>query len=584
MKSNFSKEFFDFKLFKRILRYINPYRFIFYLSVFFSISLAFFSILRPIIIEYTIDNFIIGKNKELLLKFIIILFIILILESVFQFLFIYSANWISQSIIKDIRQKLFDKILSFRLKYFNQNPIGSLVTRTVSDIETISEIFSQGVLVIFSDLFKIFIIIIWMINRDTKLTLISLSVFPILILSTKFFQKLMKIAFEKERFAISRLNAFLQEHISGMKIVQIFSREKQEFKKFKQLNENFKNSTIQAIWYFSIFLPIIEIISALSLSLMVWYGGINILKDGQITPGLMVSFILLINMLFRPIRNLSDRINILQRGVVASRRVFKIIDLKYQIKSTNNLNLKNFRGNIEFSDLTFSYNKNETVLSNISFKVNQGEKLAIVGETGSGKSTIINLLLRFYEFSSGKILLDNQDIRKFSQSSIRKNFALVLQEIFLFSDTILNNIILDSKITSDEVIRASKEIGLFNFINEFPGGFEYNVRERGVMLSSGQRQLISFLRAYVINPKVIILDEATSSIDSYTEDLIQKALKKITYGKTTIIIAHRLSTVKDVDKILVLEKGKIVECGNHKDLIKSDSVYKKIFNSQIFNI
>jgi len=570
----------DLKLLSRVMSFVKPYKVVFLISIFFSIFLGILSVARPIIIEYTVDHFIIGRDPEMLLKYTLIMIGLLLLESIFQFLFMYVANWIGQSVIKDIREKLYKKILSFRLKYFDNTPIGALVTRSVSDIETIAEIFSQGVLVIFSDLFKIAIIVVWMFSRDVMLSLISLAVFPLLIWATKYFQRAMKSAFEDERSAISRLNTFVQERISGMKIVQIFNREEAELENFKKVNATFRKATIKAIWHFSIFLPVIEIMSAISLGAMVWYGGLDMLLGGEVTLGLMMAFILLINMLFRPIRHMADRVNVLQRGIVASNRVFKILDADERVRSNGNLELQEVQGDVEFRQINFSYVQGEPVLKDINFEIEAGKTLALVGATGSGKSSIINLILRFYNIDSGTILLDGKDITKYDIKSLRSHLALVLQDVFLFSESIYKNIVLDKDISVEEVRNAAKAIGLEGFIEQLPGGYNYNVRERGVMLSAGQRQLIAFLRAYVCNPSVLILDEATSSVDVQTEHLIQQAIDKLTEERTSIVIAHRLATIQNADKILVIDDGRIVESGTHFDLLEQKGYYSKLFELQ----
>ncbi len=570
----------DVKLLYRVMRFVKPYKFIFFVSIFFSISLGLLSISRPIIIEYTVDHFIIGKDPEMLLKYTLIMIGLLLLESIFQFLFMYAANWIGQSVIKDIREQLYKKILSFRLKYFDNSPIGALVTRCVSDIETIAEIFSHGVLVIFSDLFKIVIIVVWMFSSNVMLSIISLSVFPLLILATKYFQRAMKSAFEDERSAISKLNTFVQEHITGMKIVQIFNRESQELDNFKKTNATFRSATIKAIWHFSIFLPVIEIMSAIALGAMVWYGGMDILSGGGVTLGLMMAFILLINMLFRPVRHLADRINVLQRGIVASNRVFKVLDTEEYVNSDVDLMIHEVQGHLKFDRIHFSYIDEEPVLKDVNFEVEAGQTLALVGATGAGKSSIINLILRFYNVDSGTILLDGKDIMQYNVQSLRSHIALVLQDVFLFSDTIYKNIVLDKEIPINEVRDAAKAIGLEDFIEQLPGGYQYNVRERGVMLSAGQRQLIAFLRAYVCNPSVLILDEATSSVDIQTEYLIKQSINKLTEGRTSIIIAHRLATIQNADKILVMDQGRIVESGNHSDLMEQKGYYSRLFELQ----
>jgi len=580
MGSKQKENIIDLKLLSRVMNFVKPYKVVFLISILFSIFLGVFSVARPIIIEYTVDHFIIGRDPEMLLKYTLIMIGLLFLESIFQFLFMYVANWIGQSVIKDIREKLYKKILSFRLKYFDNTPIGALVTRSVSDIETIAEIFSQGVLVIFSDLFKIAIIVVWMFSRDVMLSLISLAVFPLLIWATKYFQRAMKSAFEDERSAISRLNTFVQERISGMKIVQIFNREEAELENFKKVNATFRKATIKAIWHFSIFLPVIEIMSAISLGAMVWYGGLDMLLGGEVTLGLMMAFILLINMLFRPIRHMADRVNVLQRGIVASNRVFKILDADERVRSNGNLELQEVQGNVEFRQINFSYVQGEPVLKDINFEIEAGKTLALVGATGSGKSSIINLILRFYNIDSGTILLDGKDITKYDIKSLRSHLALVLQDVFLFSESIYKNIVLDKDISVEEVRKAAKAIGLEGFIEQLPGGYNYNVRERGVMLSAGQRQLIAFLRAYVCNPSVLILDEATSSVDVQTEHLIQQAIDKLTEERTSIVIAHRLATIQNADKILVIDDGRIVESGTHFDLLEQNGYYSKLFELQ----
>ena len=570
----------DLKLLSRVMRFVKPYKVIFFASIFFSISIGILSVSRPIIIEYTVDHFIIGLDPEMLLKYTLIMIGLLFIESIIQFLFLYAANWLGQSVIKDIREQLYKKILSFRLKYFDNTPIGALVTRCVSDIETIAEIFSHGVLVIFSDLFKIVIIVVWMFTSNVMLSIISLSVFPFLIVATKYFQRAMKSAFEDERSAISKLNTFVQEHISGMKIVQIFNQESQELDNFRNTNATFKSATIKAIWHFSIFLPVIEIMSAIALGAMVWYGGMDMLSEGGVTLGLMMAFILLINMLFRPVRHLADRINVLQRGIVASNRVFKVLDTSEFVNSDGNLMMHEVEGHLKFDRINFSYIDKEPVLNDINFEVNAGQTLALVGATGSGKSSIINLILRFYNVDSGTILLDGKDIMQYNIQSLRSHVALVLQDVFLFSDTIYNNIVLDKEIPIKEVRIAAKEIGLEGFIEQLPGGYQYSVGERGVMLSAGQRQLIAFLRAYVCNPSVLILDEATSSVDIQTENLIKQSINKLTEGRTSIIIAHRIATIQNADKILVLDQGRIVESGTHSDLLEQKGYYSRLFELQ----
>jgi len=580
MASDSKKSIIDLGLLKRIMSFVKPYRWVFNLTVFSTILLGLLSITRPILIEYTVDNFIIGNDKEMLLHYTLIMVGLLILESFVQFFFMYAANWIGQSVIKDMREKVYKKILSFKLGFFDKTPIGALVTRSVSDIETIAEIFSHGIIVIFGDVFKIVIILSWMFYKDVTLTLVSLSVFPVLMLATMYFQRAMKSAFEDERSAISKLNTFVQEHVTGMKIVQIFNREEAEFENFKVINKDFRQATIRAIWYFSIFLPVIEIMSALALGLMVWYGGVNMILGGDVSLGLMMAFILLINMLFRPVRQLADRVNTLQRGIIASNRVFKILDTDEHVDNQGTHLLEHIKGKVEFKHLNFSYKKGEPILKDISFTIEPGQRLALVGATGAGKSSIVNLLLRFYDRDSGSVLVDGKDVSEYELNSLRKQLALVLQDVFLFSDSIYKNIVLDKDIPLEEVKAAAEAIGVSEFIEELPGAYDYNVRERGVMLSAGQRQLIAFLRAYVCKPGILILDEATSSVDTHTELLIQNAIEKITENRTSIIIAHRLATIRNADKILVMDKGRIVEEGSHYELLEKKGYYSKLFEMQ----
>jgi len=580
MAADSKKSIIDLGLLKRVMSFVKPYRWVFNLTVFSTILLGLLSITRPILIEYTVDNFIIGNDKEMLLHYTLIMVGLLIMESFVQFFFMYAANWIGQSVIKDMREKVYKKILSFKLGFFDKTPIGALVTRSVSDIETIAEIFSHGIIVIFGDVFKIVIILSWMFYKDVTLTLVSLSVFPVLMVATKYFQRAMKSAFEDERSAISKLNTFVQEHITGMKIVQIFNREDAEFENFKVINKDFRQATIRAIWYFSIFLPVIEIMSALALGLMVWYGGVSMVMGSDVSLGLMMAFILLINMLFRPVRQLADTVNTLQRGIVASNRVFKILDTDEHVDNKGTHLLEHIKGKVEFKHLNFSYKKGEPILKDISFTIEPGQRLALVGATGAGKSSIVNLLLRFYDRESGSILVDGKDISEYELNSLRKQLALVLQDVFLFSDSIYKNIVLDKDIPLEEVKAAAEEIGVSEFIEELPGAYDYNVRERGVMLSAGQRQLIAFLRAYVCKPGILILDEATSSVDTHTEMLIQNAIEKITENRTSIIIAHRLATIRNADKILVMDKGRIVEEGSHYELLQKKGYYSKLFEMQ----
>ena len=580
-----NNKFFDLKLFKKIMRFVNPYRITYYLLILSAILLSIFSTIQPYLLKIIIDDYIIKSDLDGLKMIIYLVVFILFLEVIFQFLFIYFANWLGQTIVKDIRYNLFNRIINFKMSYYDKNPIGRLVTRTASDIELISSIFSQGLFMILADLLKMSLVIIIMLVIDWQLSLIVFSVLPIIVYATKLFQKSMKVAFEDVRNQVSILNSFIQERINGMTLVQMFNREKIDKIKFNQINENHKNAWLKTVWYNSIFFPVAEISTSITIGLLVWFGGISAGLYGTISIGTIFLFIKMSQMLFQPLRQIADKFNTLQMGMVAAERVFKIVDMKNNEISNGNKLIKNIKGQIEIKNLSFSYteeNNYDYVINDLSLKINQGEKIAIVGHTGSGKSTIINLLTRFYEYNQGEIYIDGISIKKIKISEIRKNIAVVLQDVFLFADTIYNNVILfDKKKSLDEVINISKEIGAHDFINSLPNKYFFNVNERGVSLSSGQRQLIAFLRAYITNPSILILDEATSSIDSYTEELIQNAIQKITLGKTSMIIAHRLATIEKADKIIVLDNGRIVEFGNHSNLLSKGGVYKDLYDSQL---
>lgn len=577
---NEDKKILELDLLKRVLKYVKPYRKVFVSTLLLTIVLAALSISRPVLIQYTFDNFILTPDQENLFKLSMLMVGLLMIEAIAQFFFMYFASWLGQSVIRDIRSSLYKKILSFRLSHFDQTPIGALVTRNISDIETIAEIFSQGLLVIFGDAFKIIVILIVMFYTDAKLSLICLSVFPFLMWATRYFQEKMKATFEDERSAISRLNTFVQEHITGMNIVQIFNREKKEMEKFEAINGAHRDATVKTIWYFSIFLPVIEVISAVSLGLLVWQGGVLVATGTTVTLGTLISFILLINMLFRPVRQLADRFNTLQRGIVSSKRVFKVLDTEAFIQDNGTIKPRLFKGEVRFENVHFAYKDEEWILKNISFDVKAGETLALVGATGAGKSSVINLLSRFYDYSKGNISIDQENIKNMDLSTLRQRIAVVLQDVFLFSDSIYNNITLHQDISKEKVIEAAKFIGAHDFISALPGAYDYNVKERGAMLSVGQRQLIAFLRAYVSNPDILILDEATSSIDTHSEILIQQAIDKLTEGRTSIVIAHRLATIQKADKILVLDKGEIMESGTHQELLEENGFYTKLYEMQ----
>jgi ATP-binding cassette subfamily B multidrug efflux pump len=572
---------FDFKLFRQVLRFAQPYKNIFAGAAVMVVILGGLATARPILIRQAMDDYILQFNSPGLLNITLILVGLLVLESAFQFAFIYATNYLGQAVIRDIRVTLYEHLLKLKLAFFDKTPIGTLVTRTVSDIESIASIFSEGILTIIGDLFKIAVMLIAMFwFFDWKLVLISLSVIPILFYTTRWFQINIKKAFQQVRSEISNLNAFVQEHIVGMSIVQLFNREKAELKKFEVINDRHRKANIRSIWYYSIFFPVIEILSAISIGLAVWYGGLQAAKNLGVTIGDLTAMIIFVNMLYRPLRQLADRFNTLQMGMVASERVFNLLGNEEDVEAFGTKEMHNAKGAIEFKDVEFWYKEDEPVLRGVDFKVEPGERLAIVGATGAGKSTIISLLMGFYKYQKGHIKLDGQEIKELSLDSLRAQFALVLQDVFLFSDSILNNITLNQEVPLDEVIAASKKIGVDDFVQELPGTYDYDVKERGGMLSAGQRQLLSFLRAYVTNPPILILDEATSSIDTHTEELIQHAIDVLTEGRTSIIIAHRLSTIQTADKILVMDRGKVVEQGTHHELLERNGYYTRLYEMQ----
>jgi subfamily B ATP-binding cassette protein MsbA len=573
---------FDFSLFKRLLKYTNPYKWTFYFVTVSAILLSFFAILRPYLLRITIDDSIIPKDNENLVFYITMMLVVLFLEVIFQFCFIYFANWLGQEVIRDLRVNLFEHMLQFKMKYFDKSAVGRLVTRAVSDIETIASIFSEGLFMIASDMLKMMVVLGFMFYQSWQLTLLVLTVMPFILYATRVFQKKMKIAFEDVRNQVANLNTFVQERITGMKIVQLFTREDVEYQNFKEINNKHRKAWVKTVWYNSIFFPIAEMSTSITIGLIVWYGGLRVVDNDALSLGIIIMFIELSQMLFRPLRQIADKFNTLQMGMVAANRVFGILDTHEQIKDDGEITINNLKGEIEFQDVHFGYDEDEEVLKGVSFKANIGETIAIVGATGAGKTTVINLLNRFYEINSGKILVDGIDIKDITIKSLRGEIAVVLQNVFLFADTILNNITLyNPNVTEADVVKAAKEIGVHDFIVSMPGNYHFNVKERGVMLSSGQRQLISFLRAYVSNPSILVLDEATSSIDSYSEQLIQDATDKITRGRTSIVIAHRLATIKKADKIIVMDAGLIVETGTHKELLKmKDGYYKNLYEVQ----
>ncbi len=574
---------FDTTVFKRILEYAKPYKMRFNGVILFAIFLSIFAALRPYLLKLTVDDYIKTHDKNGLLWYVTLMGIVLILEVLSNFFFVYWANWLGQDIVKDVRVKLFKHMLSFRMKYYDNAPVGQLITRSVSDMESIAKIFSQGLFMIGSDLLKMVVILGFMLKENWRLTCIVFVAMPILVYITRVFQRKMQVSFEEVRNQIANLNTFVQERVTGMKIVQLFNREDTEFEKFKEINSKHNKAWIKTILYNSIFFPIADIISSFTLGFIVLFGGYRILGgDNSTSFGDIFSYTMFIGMLFNPLRQIADKFNEMQMGMISANRVFEILDTKEHIQDIGTIEAPIFEGDIEFKDVRFSYIENEEVIKGINLKVESGQTIAIVGATGAGKSTVINLLNRFYEINSGTIFADNQNIHDYTLDSLRKQIAVVLQDVFLFADTILNNITLNNpNISREQVVAAAKKIGVHDFIMSLPEGYDYNVKERGVMLSSGQRQLIAFLRAYVSNPSILILDEATSSIDMYSEELIQRATETITTGRTSIIIAHRLATIINADKIVVMDKGIIVEQGTHQELLSQKTgFYKNLYDSQ----
>ena len=573
---------FDVKLFSKLLVFVKPYNNTFYGVMFTAILISLFQPLTPYLLKVVVDDYILVKNFEGMQSIILLMILVLLFEVIFMYLFTFYANWLGQKVIKDLRVSVFKKIIKFKMSFFDKNAVGRLVTRTVNDIETIASIFSQGLFTIIADILKMITVLTVMTIISLELTLVVISIFPILIFATRVFQKTMKVAFEKVRREVANLNSFVQERISGIKIVQIFNREKVEINNFKKINIKHRDAWLRTVWINSIFFPIAEISTSICIGLLVWYGGYNNLNGENISLGTLFLFISMSGLLFRPLRQIADRFNTLQMGMVSTERIFNILENDQQISDNGRLKDISFKGLIEFNNVNFSYVENQQVLNNISFKINPGESFAIVGPTGSGKTTITNLITKFYEVDTGNILIDGKDINHYTLETVRSKIGVILQDVFLFADTIFNNITLYNKdITIEDVENAAKELEIHDFINSLPGGYSFNVSERGDTLSAGQKQLIAFLRVLVNNPDILILDEATSSIDSYSEELIKNATKKITKDKTSIIIAHRLSTIESADKIIYMENGKILESGNHKQLLSiSNGKFKKLYEEQ----
>tara|TARA_Y100000758_G_scaffold101310_1_gene70182 strand:+ start:452 stop:2215 length:1764 start_codon:yes stop_codon:yes gene_type:complete len=584
MKNNkIGGNLFDIKILSRLFIFCKPFINTFYLLIFLTLLLSVLGPIRPYLTQIIIDDYVMLNDLEGLKGMIFLLFFLLIINAIIMYFHTYLSGWLGQNIIKNIRVKLFSHMQSFKLKFFDKTPIGRVVTRNVSDIETIADIFGQGVAAIIGDILLLFGIVFLMFLLNWKLTLISLSTLPLLLLTTYVFKEKVKVSFNEVRDAVANLNSYVQEHIVGMKVVQIFGNEKKEYQKFVEVNDTHLKANLKAVLYYSIYFPVMELFTSIGLGLLIWYGSGEIFSE-QVSIGVLIAFIMYLQLFFRPIRSIADRFNTIQMGVVSSTRIFNLLDSYDTIKSNEKIITNDIFGSVEFKNVWFAYNDDDYVLKNINFKIEAGESIAFVGSTGSGKSSIINLLNRFYEFNKGKILIDDEDIRDYNISHLRENIGYVSQDVFLFSDTIANNITLfNDSISEDKIWDAIKSVGAENFINKLPGKIQYNVKERGASLSVGQRQLISCIRIMLYDPKIILLDEATSSVDTETEEMIQHAISKILYGRTSIVVAHRLSTIEQVDKIVVIEDGEIKEIGAHKKLMLNGGYYKNLYDMQYKN-
>lgn len=582
----------DFTLLKRIIRLANPYRLVFYSAMFLSVVLAVLSIGRPLLVIYTVDQYIAPPNfhPEALQQMALYMLLLLVTEALLRYTFNYTTAWLGQNIVKDMRLRVYAHILNSRLKYFDLTPIGTSTTRTITDIEAINDTFSEGLISIVADILTIITVTLAMFYTNWKVAIASIAVLPALLWVTRWFQEGVKKSFQDERTQIGRMNAFLQEHISGMRIIQIFNAEERERKKFDAINQSLRDANIRGIWYYSLFFPAVEVCLAVAIGLMVWIGSGEILQGSVFNQnpldvkgvGIISGFLLLINMLFRPLRFIADKVNVIQRGLVASERVFKLLDKDESIPNKGTHQPQNLKGKIAFENVWFAYNDNNWVLKDVSFQLNAGETLAIVGATGSGKTSTISVLGRFYETQKGAVKIDEVKIEDYEISALRSRMSVVLQDVFLFAGSVLENITLrNENISKETVIAAAKMVGAHTFISNLPGGYEYEVMERGATLSMGQRQLISFVRALVYNPDILILDEATSSIDSESEALIQHAIEKLVDGRTSIVIAHRLSTIRHAHKIMVLDKGELKEFGTHEELLGKNGYYKKLYDMQL---
>lgn len=572
---------FDYAVLKRLLKFVKPYKWQFFFLTFVITSAAVLSPVIPFLISKTINNELVKADYEGLLKYVTLMLGVLFAQSILTYINTFLSSWLGQTIIRDIRVQLYQHILKLRLKFFDRTPIGQLVTRNISDIEALAEVFSQGLAAMVAELLQLVVIITFMFYQNWRLTLISLSMFPILIYSTYIFKEKVKSSYDAVRTAVSRLNTFVQEHVTGMNVVQIFNKEKREYEKFQKINEEHLDANLRSVKYYSIYFPVADVIGAIGIGMLLWYGAHGLIKGMVTNIGDLIAFIMYINMFFRPIRLIADRFNTLQMGIISTSRIAKLLDNEEIIqKEGKNIPYK-FDNNIEFKNVWFAYNEPEYILKDLSFEVKKGESIAFVGATGAGKSSVVSLLNRLYEIQKGSITIDGVSIDDFNLNSVRKKIGVVLQDVFLFSESIRENITLGNpEITDEKLWEAARLVGAENFIKNLPGQFDYNVRERGISLSVGQRQLISFIRAMVYDPEILILDEATSSVDTETEGLIQNAIATMMEGRTSLVIAHRLSTIQHADKIIVLDKGEIKEIGTHTELLELDGFYTQLYNMQ----